>query len=115
MLSVPLPPTPLPPRGEGRQTRRPLRVQVSVVQPRNAHPALAGAGSGTVVAGIDVADDTHARVAGQDALEAFLGSGGAIGDDDHAGVQTVADAHAATVVDAHPGSAAGGVDQGVED
>ena len=45
-------------------------------------------------------------IAGQHALEACRGLGRAVGDDDHAGVQAVADADAAAVVDAHPGRAA---------
>ena len=54
-------------------------------------------------------------IAREDALEPCRGLGRAVGDDDHAGVQAVADADAAAVVEADPGRARGRVDQGVED
>ena len=54
------------------------------------------------VAGVGVADDAQAGVAGEDALEAAIHFVGAIGDHDHSGVLRVADADAAAVVDGHP-------------
>ena len=38
-------------------------------------------------------------IGGEHALQSRGGFGGAVGDDDHAGVQRVADAHAAAVVE----------------
>ena len=67
------------------------------------------------VAGVGVAHDADARVGGQDALQALGHHVGAVGDDDHAGVDRVADAHAAAVVEAHPAGAGRGVEQRVED
>src|SRR5207237_4654229 len=68
-----------------------------------------------VVAGVGVADDAHAGVGGQHALEAGGGFGSAVGYDDLAGVDAVTDAHAAAVVHRYPGGPANGVEQGVED
>ena len=62
-----------------------------------------------------MADDAHAGVDGQDPFQAFGRFRRAVGDNDLPGVQAVADAHAAAVVEADPGRAAGGVDQRVED
>ena len=62
-----------------------------------------------------MADDAHAGIAGQHALEPPVGLGRAVGDDHHAGVDRVADADAAAVVDRHPGGAGGGVEQRVQD
>jgi hypothetical protein len=52
-----------------------------------------------------VADHAHAGVVGEHPLELLRGELGAVGDDDHAGVDRVADADAAAVVDRHPGRA----------
>ena len=57
---------------------------------------------GTLVAGIDVAGDAHARVGGQDAFQTNGCFGRAIGHDDLAGMQAVADADADAVVEADP-------------
>src|SRR5919108_1554756 len=56
-----------------------------------------------VVAGVGMAQHTCPRIGGQDTLEALGHLVRAVGDDDHAGVDRIADADAATVVDAHPG------------
>jgi hypothetical protein len=59
-------------------------------------------------------DDAHARVGGQHPLEPSRRLGRAVRHDDLPGVDAVADAHPAPVVQAHPGRAAHGVDQRVE-
>ena len=82
---------------------------------RDADAALVGDLERALVAGIGVADDAHAGIGGQDALQARGGLGRSVGDDHHAGVERVADADAAAVVEADPGGAGGGVDEGVED
>ena len=58
----------------------------------------------------------HARggVVPEHPLDAFGGGVGAVAHDHHACVLRVAHAHAAAVVQAHPGGAAGGVEQGVQ-
>ena len=67
------------------------------------------------VAGVGVTHDARARVGGQHPLEPFGCVGRAVGDDDHAGVDRVADPDPAAVVDADPGRARGDVQQGVQD
>ena len=62
-----------------------------------------------------MAGDPHAGINGENALEAGGSGGCAIRNDDLAGVQAVANADAAAVVEANPGSPADGIDQGVED
>ena len=67
------------------------------------------------VAGVEVAHDAHAGVGREHALEALRRLVGAVGDDDHAGVDRVADPDAAAVVDADPGRARRHVDERVQD
>ena len=74
-----------------------------------------GEGDGGIVAGVGVADDAEAGVGGEDAFEAAVHFGGAIGDHDHAGVLRVADADATAIVDADPGCAGSGIDEGIEE
>jgi hypothetical protein len=62
-----------------------------------------------------VAHDAHAGIDGQHPFQPRGRFRRAVGDDDLAGVEAVADAHAAAVVVADPGRAADGVDQRVED
>ena len=59
----------------------------------------------------------HARsgVGGQHPLEPLGGSGGAVGHDDHPGVNGVADTDSAAVMDAHPGRSRGHVQERVQD
>ena len=57
------------------------------------------------VAGVDVADHTHAGVVGQYPREFLRGEFGAVGDGDLAGVDRPADARPAAVVNRHPGGA----------
>ena len=66
-------------------------------------PCSRGEFDGFGVAGVGVADDAHAGVGGQRPLQPAGGCFRAVGDDDLAGVQAVADADAAAVVDADPG------------
>ena len=61
-----------------------------------------------------MADDADAGIAGEHALEPAVGIGRAVGDDHHPGVNRIADADAAAVVDRHPRRAGGGVQQGVQ-
>ena len=59
--------------------------------------------------------DADPGVAGQHALEPFVRVTRAVGDDHHAGMQRVADADAAAVMDRHPGGAGRCVEQRVQD
>ena len=66
------------------------------------------------VARIRVTHHAGGRIVPEHALDALGGGVGAVADDHHTRVLGKADAHAAAVVEAHPGGAAGGVEQGVE-
>ena len=72
-------------------------------------------GDRLVVARVDVAQDARARVGREHPLEPLRRLVGAVGDDDHARVDRVADADAAAVVDADPGRARRDVEQRVQD
>ena len=88
-----------------RLRRRKPRHSGRVALPhRNAHAALLGDLDRAVVAGVDVADDAHAGVVGEHALDLLGGQRGAVGDGDLAGVDGAADADTAAVVDARPTS-----------
>src|SRR5690349_17407971 len=71
--------------------------------------AFVGDLDGAVVAGVDVADDAHAGVVGQESFELLRGEVRAVRDGDLPGVEGAADADAATVVDRDPRGARGGV------
>ncbi len=62
-----------------------------------------------------MAHDAGAGVGSQHPLKAKFGLGRAVGHDDHAGVNGVADSHAAAVMDGHPRGPGGGVEQGIQD
>src|SRR5690606_5365615 len=81
---------------------------------RHLQPLLLRAVDGDVIAGIGVAHDAGAGVVPQHALDAAVGGFAAVADDHHTGVLRVAHAHAAAVVQADPGRAAGDVEHGVE-
>ena len=83
--------------------------------PREVEPALARDVERLLVAGVGVPHDARAGVGREDALELRRGRVGPVGDDDHAGVDRVADPDAAAVVDADPGRARGDVHEGVQD
>ena len=68
-----------------------------------------------LVAGVEVAENACRRVGCQNALQALGHLVGAVGDDDHAGVDRVADPDAAAVMDAHPRRTRSRVQQRVED
>src|SRR3954454_3619648 len=70
---------------------------------------------GPLVACVDVAEDAHRRVRGQDPAELLGGEVGAVGDDDHPGMLAIADPDAAAVVDRDPRRAGGGVDESVQE
>src|SRR4051812_34126290 len=70
---------------------------------------------GFVVACISVANYAHAGVGGEHAFQAGGRFRRAVGHDHLSRVLAVADTHAAAVVHGHPGSAAHGVDEGVQD
>ena len=76
---------------------------------------LGGSGDGLGVAGVGVAHDARAGVGGEHAAHALGHHVGAVGHHDHAGVQALAYAHAAAVVEAHPARRRPWVQQGVED
>src|SRR4051794_19857890 len=59
-------------------------------------------GGRRLVTGVDVPDDTHAGVVGEDPFDLLPGQRGAVGHADLTGVDRPADAHAATVVNGHP-------------
>ena len=67
------------------------------------------------VARVGVADDAHAGVAGEDALEPEGSGGGSVGDDDLSGVDGIADADSAATVNGDPCRAVDGVYHGVEE
>src|SRR5205823_996422 len=81
---------------------------------RDVYPLFPSAGGGLLVASVNVSHDAGTRVVGEHAGEAFGGSWSAIGDDDLAGMDRVADADAAAMVEGDPSSAGGCVEQGVE-
>src|SRR5207244_5834237 len=81
---------------------------------RQVEPVTPGSLDRLGIAGVGVAHDPGAGVGGQHALEPPGRVGGAVGDDDHAGVERVADADAAAVVDADPRRAGRGVEQRVQ-
>ncbi len=66
------------------------------------------------IAGIGMAGYTHAGIYGQDPFQTLGCFWRTVGDDDLSGVQAVADAHAAAVMEADPGRAAGSVDQRIK-
>jgi hypothetical protein len=68
----------------------------------------AGRGDRFRVAGVGVAHDAQAGVGGQHALQARRAASACRRRRSPAGVQAVADAHPAAVVEAHPGGAAHG-------
>ena len=66
------------------------------------------------VARIGVTDDPESGIAGEHALQLLVGFARAVGDDDHACVQRVADADAAAMMNRNPGGAGRGVEQRVQ-
>src|SRR5580700_2412989 len=66
------------------------------------------------VAGVHMTKNTHARVAGENALQAAFGIVRSIGDDNHSSVLRETDANAAAVVNRHPGCACSSVNQRIE-
>src|SRR5882724_7296743 len=58
--------------------------------------------------------DTHARIAGEDALKAAFGFISPVGDDNHSSMLRETDANAAAVVDRHPGCACRSVNQRIK-
>jgi hypothetical protein len=62
-----------------------------------------------------VTDHAHARIGRQHALETARRAWRAVSDDDHPGVQRVADADPTAVMKRHPRRARSGVDERVED
>ncbi len=78
-------------------------------------PTVACGVDGSGVAGVDVTHHAGPRIGREHALEALCHLVGAVGDDDHARVDRVADPDAAAVVDADPGRSCGRVEQRVED
>src|SRR5699024_12636890 len=88
-----------------RQTSLCSGLLVADVEFRDHRHALtAGAGDfgGTIVTGVAVADDAHARVVGEQAGELLRGEVGAVGHGDLTGVDGAADADAAAMVEGHP-------------
>ena len=70
---------------------------------RNLHIILLSKFDSSLVAGIRVSDNSHPRIGGQYSLDTFCGFRSAVGDYYLAGVEAVADADAAAVVERHPG------------
>src|SRR5215831_15284849 len=62
-----------------------------------------------------MADDPHAGVCRQYALEPARGLGGSIGHDHHSRVQAHPDSHATAVVESHPARTGGGIHQRIEE
>src|ERR1035437_8663132 len=61
-----------------------------------------------------MANDAHAWIGGQHALDALRHRVGAIGDRDLSGVQRVANAYSAAVVDRNPRGSRGRIQQGIQ-
>ncbi len=70
---------------------------------------------GQFVAGVGVAGYAYAGVVVEDAGDFAGGHLGSVGDGDLAGVERVAHAYSAAVVEADPGGAGSGIEQRVED
>ena len=68
----------------------------------------------SLVAGIGVAEDPHRWIGGQNALEPPSRRLGSVGDDDLTRVKRIADADTASVMHAHPGRAAGCIEESVQ-
>src|SRR5699024_3075309 len=92
-------------------TRQPARPS----HHRQLQPLLLRAGNGILVPRIGMPHHAGAGVVPEHARDALVGGFGAVADDDQAGVLAVAHADAAAVVEADPGGAADGVEQGVQD
>ena len=89
-------------RHQSRLATVPSWTIESALEHGDAYAALGGDLGGAVVAGVDVADDAHAGVVGEDPLDLLRGEVGAVGDADLAGVERAADADAAAVVERDP-------------
>src|SRR5262249_26277843 len=66
------------------------------------------------VASVDMTNNTHARVAGEDAFKAAFGTIATVGDDNHSGMLREANPDTTTVVDRHPRCACGSVNQRIK-
>src|SRR5215468_4933654 len=66
------------------------------------------------VASVDMTNNTHARVAGEDAFKAAFGTIATVGDDNHSGMLREANPDTTTVVDRHPRCACGRVNQRIK-
>ena len=74
---------------QGREANAPAGASFRrrhALEPRNFHAALLCDSDGLVVAGVDVAQDTHAWVAREHAFDSFGRGGRTVGDDDLARV-----------------------------
>src|SRR4029453_10315301 len=80
----------------------------------DADAAFVGDFDGAVVAGVDVADDAHAGVVGQEPFELFRGQVRSVSDGNLPGVQGPANTDTTAVMDRHPGSTRRGVQQGIQ-
>src|SRR5262249_28960857 len=69
---------------------------------RKADVMRGGEFDGTRVPRIGVAENAHARIAGENALQSALGTLSAVGDDPHAGVLQKPDAAATAIMDRYP-------------
>src|SRR6202008_3023114 len=74
------------------------------VEHRRAHAMLPRLLNRLFVSGVDVTDDAHPRIGRQYALQPARRVMSPVGDHDHSGVQRIADAHAASVMDRDPRS-----------
>src|SRR5579883_1365938 len=81
--------------------------QIELVRPR--------AVDGDLVAGVGMAHDAARRIVGEDALQTVRRLGGAVADDDHAGMLREADAGAAAIVHRDPSGARGDIQHAVEE
>jgi len=87
-------------------------VDAAATWPVRVVPDRAEFTASRIIDGLVLLTPRHADpgITSQDALEFFVRVGGAVGDDHHAGVQRVADADAAAVMDRHPRRARRGVE-----
>jgi len=92
---------PAPERGTAGTVIQDLAAQIAEASQALAHrdpdAALCGHALGDLVAGVHVADDSHARVVGQDTGQLLGGQGRAVGQRDLTGVDRATDTDAAAV------------------
>src|SRR5277367_4564659 len=86
----------------------------TILMDRHSNPLFLCKLDRLLVTCVDMAQHSHAGIRGQYAFEALGSEVRAVGHHHHAGVMGIANAYAASVVDAHPGCSCGSVDECVQ-